>query len=204
MVKRKKNEFSFCVLLFTFAFRMKNNQKNILLAATLITLFAVARIVTREFHLYNLAPVGALGLFSAFIIKDKRIAIAIPLIAMLLADMFFQFFTSIPGFYGQEQLWVFGGVTLVSLLGMTMKKANAVNILGYTLGGSLIFFIVSNFGSFLSGMWGLNAAGLIKTYVMAIPFYEKTLVGELLGSAVLFGGYNFVTKRIAKTTIQRA
>jgi len=95
-------------------------------------------------------------------------------------------------------------MALVSMLGMTMKKANTANVLGYTLAGSFIFFVVSNFGSFLSGMWGLNFAGLVKTYVMAIPFYEKTIGGELVGSAVLFGAYQYIRQRSAKTSIQGA
>lgn len=183
---------------------MKTNQKNIILAAVLIVLVAIARIVTREFHLYNLAPVGALGLFTATIISDKRLAIAAPLFAMLLADLFFQMFTSFPGFYGQEQLFVYGGIILVSALGLTMGKPNAVKVLGYTLGGSFIFFVVSNFGSFLSGMWGTGFEALVKTYTAAIPFYQKSLTGELIGAAVLFGSHYLLTRGSLKAATQRA
>jgi hypothetical protein len=183
---------------------MKTNQKNILLAAALILLVAIARIVTREFHLYNLAPVGALGLFTATIINDKRIAVAAPLLAMLLADLFFQAFTNFPGFYGQEQLFVYGGMMLVSALGLTMGKPSAVKVLGYTLGGSLVFFLVSNFGSFLSGMWGTGFAALVKTYTMAIPFYQKTLAGELIGATALFGAHHLLTRNSLKAATQRA
>jgi hypothetical protein len=183
---------------------MKTNQKNILLAAALIVLVAIARIVTREFHLYNLAPVGALALFTATIISDKRIAVATPLLAMLLADLFFQAFTNFPGFYGQEQWFVYGGMMLVSALGLTMGKPKAVKILGYTLAGSMVFFLVSNLGSFLSGMWGTGFDGLVKTYTMAIPFYQYSIAGELIGATVLFGAHHLLTVGKLKTAAQRA
>ncbi|RYE25228.1 MAG: hypothetical protein EOP51_04865 [Sphingobacteriales bacterium] len=182
---------------------MKQNQKNIFLAIILIAFVAIIRIASREFHLFNIAPIGALALFSGAIIKDKRISLATPLIAMILGDLFFQFFTSIPGFYGAEQWFVYGAVALVTIMGTFMGKATPVKVAGFTLGGSFLFFVISNFGSFLSGMWGTGFKGLVTTYTMALPFYEKTIAGDLIGSLVFFGAY-FLAQRATVKSAQQA
>ena len=181
---------------------MKQTQKNILLASLLIVFVAIIRIISREFHLFNIAPIGALALFSGAVIKDKRISLATPLIAMVLADMFFQYFTSISGFYGIEQWFVYGGVALVTILGTFMGKINAIKVAGFTLTGSFLFFLVSNFGSFVSGMWGTGFKALVTTYTMALPFYEKTIAGDLIGSALFFGTYLLVQRAAVRRTQQ--
>ncbi len=179
---------------------MKRNYTNILLAAGLITIAAAARIVNSEMHLYNLAPVAALGLFSGAVIKDKRFAYILPLLAMLVADLYFQLFTNINGFYGMEQVLVYGGMALVTLLGTTMKNTSAPRVLGYSVAGSLAFFIVSNFGAYVTGMWGYDFNGLIKTYVVAIPFFKNTLLSDLVGNAMLFGLYALAQRSLLART----
>lgn len=182
---------------------MKRNYTNILLATALILIAALARIVNREMHLYNLAPVAAIGLFSGAIIKDKRISFILPLLAMLLSDAYFQLFTNMQGFYGQEQLWVYGGMALVTFMGTRMGNTNAVKVAGFSLAGSLVFFIVSNFGSFLSGMWGRDLNGLATTYIAAIPFLKNTIVSDMVGNGLLFGLY-FSMQRALRPAAQKA
>ena len=179
---------------------MKRNYTNILLASGLILMAAAARIINAEMHLYNLAPVAALGLFSGAIIKDKRFAYIMPLLAMFIADLYFTLFTNVNGFYGLEQVFVYGGMALVTLLGTKMKNTGATRVLGFSLAGSVVFFIVSNFGSYLSGMWGYGFDGFIKTYVMAIPFFQNTLVGDLVGCTLLFGLYAMAQRSLAGRT----
>lgn len=181
---------------------MKQNQKNILLASLLIVFVAIIRIVSREMHLFNIAPIGALALFSGAIIKDKRISLVTPLIAMVLGDLFFQYFTSISGFYGTEQWFVYGAVALVTIIGTLMGKVTPVKVAGFTLGGSFLFFLVSNFGCFVSGMWGTGFDALVLTYVKAIPFYKTTITGDLIGSLLFFGAYFLAQRATVKRTQQ--
>ena len=183
---------------------MKRNHINIILAVTLIIVAAVMRIVTREMHLYNIAPVAAVGLFSGAVIKDKKFAYLLPLFSMFIADLYFSLFTSVNGFYGIEQLFVYGGMALVTLLGTQMHKVNILKVAGFSIGGSCIFFIVSNFGSFISGMYGYGFDGLVKTYVMAIPFFRDSFLPfDLLGNSLLFGLY-FLAQRAFAPKLQQA
>lgn len=188
---------------------MKRNHTT-LLAIGLIVMGAAARIINHESHLFNLAPVAAIGLFSGAVIKDKRISYIIPLLCMLFADLYIELFTTWSGFYGIEQLFVYAPLALITYLGTRMKsvnsaapKAYSLNVLGYAVSSSMIFFIVSNFGSFLSGMYGFGVKGLLTTYVAAIPFYQNTLASDIIGSGLLFGAY-FLVQRSLTAQAQKA
>jgi len=50
--------------------------------------------------------------------------------------------------------------------------------------GALIFFIITNFGVWLTGMYGITALGLITCYLMAIPFFAYSLISTLIFSAI--------------------
>ena len=188
--------------------RMKQNRLNIILAIGLIVLAAGARIISQELHLYNLVPVAAIGLFAGAVLKDKRMAFLLPLLSLFISDLFIELFpinAQQRGFYGLEQFFVYGSILLVTIMGMSMKKINAGRVLGYSLAGSVVFFVVSNFGSYVSGMYGYGMESLATTYVMAIPFFKNTLLGDLLGNTVLFGGFYLLQQvfvgRMAKARI---
>jgi hypothetical protein len=64
-----------------------------------------------------------------------------------------------------------------------------VPIATLTVAGSIFFFLVTNFGCWwLFHMYPKSWGGLIECYLAAIPFFRGTLAGDLIGSAVLFGG----------------
>jgi len=179
---------------------MRNKQLNIIIAAGLILMAGIARIVNHEMHLYNFAPVCALGLFSGAIIKDKRWAFLFPVLAQLLGDTYIALFTQWQGFYGIEQVCVYASLLLVTAMGIGMGQPKALRVLGYTLGGAVVFFLLSNFGVWLSMEfgkvdlyhYGKGFTGLVNTYVAALPFFKNTLIGELSGSVLLFGAYQLL------------
>jgi len=170
---------------------MKNNKTNILLAAGLILMAGAARIMNHEMHLYNLAPVGALGLFSGAVLKDKRFAYLLPLLALLIGDIYIQIFTTWAGFYGISQIFVYAAMMLVTFMGTKMGQPRSYKVLGFSVASSVVFFVVSNFGVWLDPVmpYSKNLSGLTTTYIMGIPFFKYTLAGDLAGSVVLFGAY---------------
>lgn len=179
---------------------MKNNKLNIILAIGLVLMVGLARIANFQMAIYNFAPVCALGLFSGAIVKNRRIAFLLPVLAQLMGDLYISLFTPWQGFYGIEQVCVYGALLAVTFIGMFMKKVSALNVLGYTLAGAVAFFIISNLGVWIaieSGKadlynYGKGFPGLINTYVAAIPFFRNTLMSELTGSILLFGGYHLL------------
>ena len=48
----------------------------------------------------------------------------------------------------------------------------------------------------LSGMYPPTATGLAACYVAAIPFFQNTLAGDLAFSALLFGGFALLERRL--------
>ncbi|MBA3829753.1 MAG: hypothetical protein H0X33_12505 [Taibaiella sp.] len=182
---------------------MKNNKINIALAIGLVLMTATARIVYREMHMFNFAPIAAIGLFSGAVIKDRRLAFLVALLSQFVADMYFQLFTNTPGFYGISQLFTYGALLAVTFLGTRMNSIKALPVLGYTIAASTIFFIISNLGVYACGWWGYSFNGFTTTYIMAIPFFKNTLAGDMIGSVFLFGGY-FLLKQAFTTNMQKA
>lgn len=182
-----------------------NRNKNtftILSCTILVVLAVVSRIINTETHWYGFAPVVAISLFSGALLKNKGYAYLLPLAAYLLSDIFLALFTDTQGFYGLSQFFVYGAMALVVLLGTQMRRPKALRILGFTLGGSAIFWIVSNLGVFAAGYYGYSFAGLSTTYLMAIPFYTpmgtdmfvNAFVGDLLFSGLLFGAFALLSQ----------
>jgi len=65
--------------------------------------------------------------------------------------------------------------------------------------GSIIFFIISNFG-----FWVVYGGGFISTYIMAIPFFKTTLVSDFVYTTGLFLSYEiikYVVKAIKRDSL---
>jgi hypothetical protein len=73
-------------------------------------------------------------------------------------------------------------------LGTTLKQnAGAVRILGSALGGSVVFFLVSNFAVWAAwDMYPRTAAGVLTCYEAGLPFFRHSVTGDLLFTAVMF------------------
>ena len=141
-----------------------------------------------------------MALFGAAYFAKKHWAIVVPLIAFWLSSLILDN-TVYAGFYEGfvfvSQPMVYVALVLIVALGWFMlKKVNIVNLLGASLSASGIFFLVSNFGSWLStGLYPKTFAGLMSCYAAGIPFFGGTLAGDLFYVAVLFGGYELVKRR---------
>lgn len=171
------------------------NKKHFAFVTGFIGLAVLSRILP---HPYNFTPLGAIALFGAAYFTDKKWAIIIPLVAMWISDLFLNnlVYTSIYGgftLFNWGMLWIYGSLILIALLGMkVLKKVTVPRIIGGALSASVIFFIVSNFGVWLtSPMYPLNFGGLIASYTAAIPFFHNTLAGDLVYCSVLFGAYEY-------------
>ncbi len=173
---------------------MKN--KRFLIITGFIVLAVLSRILP---HPYNFTPLGAIALFGAAYFTDKKWAILIPLIAMWISDLilnnfiytaFFEGFT----LFNSGMIWIYGSLILIALLGMKfLHKITLPRVLGSAVGASVIFFIVSNFGVWLtSPMYPLNLGGLAACYTAAIPFFHNTLAGDIVYCATLFGAFEYL------------
>lgn len=153
----------------------------------LILLGAVLRFLP---HLPNFAPITALALFGGVYLRNRKLAIVIPLAAMLVSDYFI-------GFYHLPvMLFVYLSFAISGLLGLWLKKRkNLGNAVGVTLFASVQFYLLTNFAVWAFGsLYPPDAQGLLSSYINALPFFRNTLLGDLFYVGVLFGAYEFVPR----------
>ena len=132
-------------------------------------------------HLPNFTAIGAMALFGGAYFSNKKLAFAVPLIAMFLTDLIIGFHNTI--------IAVYIAFALMVVIGMTMiRKKKTTNIILATLTATVLFFIITNFAIWISGiMYPVTGAGLVECYVAAVPFFGYNLAGNLFYSGVLFG-----------------
>ena len=144
----------------------------------LIIFGVIARLIP---HPWNFTPLGALGLFGGANCSF-RTALFIPLIVLFIAD-------SILGFYNPVLMFfVHLGFLFAPVIGrLFLQKHTPFRLLGAVFTSATIFFVLSNFGVWLSGGYEFTFAGLIECYTLAIPFYGATLIGDAIYAFILFG-----------------
>ncbi len=166
----------------------------------LIVLAAMSRFLP---HPPNFTPLGAIALFGAAFFRNRAVAFAVPFAALWISDLvlnnliyakaFPQFYE---GFVWYNSLAVYAGFLLVVLLGLTtLKSVTALRLGAVSVAASLLFFLVTNFGSWLiDPVYPKNPGGLGAAYLAGIPFFWNTLLGDLFFSAILFGSYSVICK----------
>ncbi len=149
-----------------------------LVLCAMIAAAALTRLIP---HLPNFTAIGAMALFGGAYFSNKKIAFAVPLIAMFLTDL-------ILGFHN-TMIAVYIAFALMVVIGMTMiKKKKTGNIVLASVTAAVLFFIITNFAIWLSGiMYPMTGAGLVECYVAAIPFFGYNLAGNLFYAGVMFG-----------------
>jgi hypothetical protein len=158
-----------------------------MLLVSLILGAAALRLVP---HPPNFTPIGALALFAGAQFDDKRWAFIVPLAAMLLSDMVIGFHSGMPVIYA-----AFAAIVCVGFL--LKEKKTALRVATASLAAATFFFVVSNLAVWAAGrLYPLTFQGLVTCYIAAIPFFQNWLGGTLFYSAVLFGGFAFVEKKL--------
>jgi hypothetical protein len=176
---------------------MKRNQIDIFIAAIVVLIAASSRIANSAMHIHNFAPLIALGLFSGAVIKNKRLALLTAISGQLIADVYFHLFTQTPGFYDIiSQSFNYGALLTAAGLGFFLKKPNIPNGLVYTFAASTLFFIISNLGVWLAGWNGSGFTALVKTFILGVPFFNYTLVGNMTGALIFFAVYAKIQQSI--------
>lgn len=162
-------------------------------------------------HATNFTPLGAIALFGAAYFPKKKWAFIVPVLALWLSDLFlnnFVYAAFYDGFtlFTNGFLYIYGAFALIVILGIYLfDKITLPRVIGGALGGSVIFFVVSNFGVWLtSPMYPLTLEGLILCYTAAIPFFHYTIAGNLVYCAVLFGGYEYMKYKAPELSIAQA
>lgn len=171
-----------------------------LVLAGLIVVAALTRVLP---HPPNFSPVEAMALFGGAFFASRRWAFIVPMAGMFVSDLVL---AAINGglyatWFGNGGIWlVYLCVALTTALGFGLRgRVSGARVLGYSLMGSVLFFLVTNFGAWLFQplpTYPMTAGGLAAAYVAGIPFFQWTVLGTLFYAALLFGSFALLRQRV--------
>ena len=132
---------------------------------------------------------------SGYFFRNIYVSFSILLISMLIADIFIGFYENI--------VFVYIALLLITFVFFKISnKINFKNLFIYGFAGSLIFFIISNFGVWALGNPGVldipyerNLNGLIECYILAIPFFGNTFLSTVIFAYPAIFIYKSLTAR---------
>lgn len=169
-------------------------MKHILLSIAIIFLGVIFRLMP---HPANVAPITAIALFGG-VYLDKKYALVLPLIAMVISDAFLGFY---PGLFT-----VYLSFALIGGIGLYIRNHKSVKtvILG-SLGSSVLFFLITNFNWwYIDALYPKTMQGLMMSYINALPFFRNTILGDLVYTGIFFGGYEAIKQFITQNVKLKA
>lgn len=148
--------------------------------ASFVLVAALTRLLP---HPPNFAPITAMALFSGVFFDKKALGFMVPLMAMIISDLFLGFYTI--------SAFVYLSFFLITLLGRGIGKVHV----GSVLLASFLFFVISNLGVWVL-YYPLTLEGFVTCFTLAIPFFGTALLGDVFYSVVLFYGFKAAEKRL--------
>ena len=125
-------------------------------------------------HPPNFTSLIALSFYIPAVFGIRYIPIVVT--ALLFTDL-------IIGFHSM-MFFTFGSIILIGLFSKYFNKSIMFRISG-ALVGAVIFFLISNFGVWLSGVYGYDLNGFINCYLLALPFFGYSAVSTLIFSVII-------------------
>ena len=80
--------------------------------------------------------------------------------------------------------FTWGSVIIIGLISVYFTSSILSRLSGALL-GALIFYLISNFGVWITGSYGYTIEGLIACYTLALPFFGYTLVSTIVFSSII-------------------
>ena len=131
-------------------------------------------------HAPNFTPIIAISIYAGLKFNNKYLALFVPLVSMVISDLFIGLHSSMLAVYFCIVLNVFMGMYFIS-------KLTFMKYIYLTFLGSCIFFIVTNFSVWMmSGMYPSTLEGLMSCYILAIPFFANTISSSLFFGSIIY------------------
>lgn len=164
-------------------------------------------------HAPNFTATLATFIFSAMVLRKSYYWIIL-IAAYWLSDLVlnnilytkseFTWFTS-----GIEYLMITYAIIYFMLIKFAKQEPRPIPVFFTTMGSSIFFFIISNFGVWLnSTLYSNDWTGLLTCYIAALPFFGNEIAGTLFYSSVFFSAYwlmipNFQTNEVRSESTLR-
>lgn len=176
--------------------RLLSSRYNVVVLMVLLAAFS--RLLP---HPPNVTAIGAMALFAGAFLPTHW-AWLVPLAAMWVSDLIINNLV-FGAFYGQfvwmtpGVAWSMLGLVLIALLGSRLlTKVSVGRLLGASLSASLIFFLTSNAGSWLThDLYPATLSGLFTAYIAGLPFFANTVLGDLFFTGLMFASFAWLMRR---------
>ena len=99
--------------------------------------------------------------------------------------------------YHTGTFFTWGSVFLIGLMANSFSKTLTSRLSGALI-GAVIFFTITNFGVWASGMYGYTMTGLISCYTLAIPFFAYSVISTIVFSFIIEVFYKTYQLKILK------
>ena len=125
-------------------------------------------------HPPNFTPLAAMSLLSGAFLRDWRLALIIPLGAMLLSDLYLGLHNSMLFVYA-----AMASIVIFSRYGL--RRVSLFRLTSASVLSAVWFFLLTNFGAWLGHeTYAPSLNGLMQAYVAGIPFFRNTLLSSVL------------------------
>ncbi len=166
-------------------------NKRILTIVALIFTAAMLRLLPMA---HNFSPIGAIALFAGAYMTNRYFAFLLPLAAMLISDVFL-------GFYGWEMLITYSAFALTVGIGMFLRSNKSWYRVGFaSISTSVLFYLITNFVFFypatIAPLYTHDLSGVLNSYIAGLPFFQNTVLSDLMFSSILFGGFYLLSINI--------
>ncbi|MCQ2375907.1 MAG: hypothetical protein MJ069_08430 [Salinivirgaceae bacterium] len=173
---------------------------NFFVALLMVVLAIASRFVP---HPMGFAPIVATSLFGAAYFTKHWQAYTIPLVAMWISDLLLNnlvysyVFDGFVLFY-DGCFFTYLSFVIIALAGSSvLTKVTIGRVVLSSLAASVVFFLLSNFGTWYStSMYPSTFSGLIACYTAGLPFFKNALIGDLVYCGIMFGAFEFMSARI--------
>ena len=153
--------------------------------------------------MHNVSPIAAVALCGAAYLP-RRIAFPLPLAMLFLSDAALNLFHYHQPLLTVEILPRYVALALISVLGFSLRgHARVGTLLAVSCVGSLIFYVVTNTGSWLyEPGYAKSFAGWLQALSVGLPgypptwwFYRHTLLGDLFFTLLFTGCMSMQARR---------
>jgi len=151
--------------------KFKGNISSFVLPVVIILALSLTRLIP---HPWNFSPMLAVGIFSGFYFRQLYLSLFVVIVSMFIGDLFLGFHSLM--------FFTYIALAIAVFIGLYIKHFKFTEILYSGLASSVCFFIITNFGAWLTHgeMYAKDFSGLMQSYVMAIPFFHNTLISTFL------------------------
>ena len=158
---------------------------NLVIPMILFVLLVLSRMIT---DIPNFTATIALVIFTGYLIQNRLLSILVILTSQVASDLYLGIYSSM--------IFVYAAYISIALLSpIIMNKMNTKSVVLSSIISPSIFFIISNFGVWLTGsMYTFNLSGLITCYIAGIPFFDESLISTVLFALTIFSIMKLVTK----------